>query len=137
MRALAHHECKTARSRKNTVEYIAYIRFYSLQWQSFPEGRFSLAYRIQQLYGNRHRKVVHFDRLKPCSAAPPANTNSNRPAQEHQTDNETYITAEPPVIGNNLQLIDDDDDDSFGQSPQTTAPFVEPVPQRYPKQTCP
>ena len=92
-------------------------------------------YRIQQLYGNRHRKVVHFDRLKPCSAAPLANANSNRPAQEHQTGNEIHVTAQPPVIGNNLQLIDDDDDDSFGQSPRTTAPVIEPEPQRYPTRT--
>jgi len=31
----------------------------------------------------------------------------------------THCSA--PVIGNNLQLIEDDDDD-FGQSPETTAP---------------
>jgi len=47
-------------------------------------------YRIQQLNGNRQQKVVHFDRVKTCSAALLVNFNTLPP---DQTDNEAPVTS--------------------------------------------
>ena len=66
-------------------------------------------YRIEQLQGRRTRKIVHFDRLKPC----PKNIRLN---QEHQSDLEApasnrlcnpELPVSPP-FGKNLQIVDDD-----------------------------
>jgi len=69
-------------------------------------------YRIEQLQGRRNRKIVHFDRLKPC----PKNLRLN---QEHHNDLEAPEPNRPcnpelpvyPPFGQNLQIVVDDDDD--------------------------
>ena len=68
-------------------------------------------YRIEQLQGRRNRKIVHFDRLKPC----PKNLRLN---QEYHNDLEAPEPNRPcnpelpvlPPFGQNLQIVDDDDD---------------------------
>ena len=98
-------------------------------------------YRIKQVDGKRQRKVVHFDRLKPCPnnirvKEKAVNTQQKNVEQSSETvDNEQVQT---PSIGTNLQLIDGDDDDDDGnrqtvdsQLLTTASPL--PPPRRYPE----
>ena len=70
-------------------------------------------YRIEQVQGRqRYKKVVHFDRLKLC----PKNihlddklTNEQHPSsQELITPTENSL----PIIGHDLEIVDDDDDEA-------------------------
>ena len=68
-------------------------------------------YRIQRLDRNRQRKVVHFDRLKPCTSEITPTPNQHQTTQD--CDQPAQYTASsanvPPQIGTNLELLDDDD----------------------------
>ena len=82
-------------------------------------------YRIQQLNGRKQRKVVHFDRLKPC---PPnirlemsQQTTSTSPNDEQEPSTKTNTGL--VLIGTNLELIDDD---NHGQENSTAAHYPEP-----------
>jgi len=93
-------------------------------------------YRIQQLSGRKQRKIVHFNRLKPC---PPnvrldmsQQTTSTSLSNEQEPSTETSTQLVP--VGTNLELVDDDDN---GQ--ETTTITHHPEPQcgtnnhRYPQ----
>ena len=66
-----------------------------------------VTYRIQHLQGIHQWKVVHFDRLKPCSKATAQRCSQfscNKPTEAVQS----HISP-PSVWGNNLELIDEND----------------------------
>ena len=82
-----------------------------------------VTYRIQHLQGRHQRKVVHFDRLKPCSRATAqtcSQSSFNKPPETVQP----HINS-PPAWGNNLELIDKDIDNNIAGQDQ-------PLPRRYP-----
>ena len=85
-----------------------------------------VTYRIQHLQGRHQRKVVHFDRLKPCSKATAQTCSQfsfNKPPEAVQP----HVSS-PPAWGNNLELIDKDIDDNIAGQDQSTTP----LPRRYP-----
>lgn len=92
-------------------------------------------YRIQHLYSNRQRKVVHFDRLKPCTNMITHTDNQRQLLQDcaQPTENTSPSANLPPTIGTNLELLDDDDDDAGSGStslpPSSSPPSAE---RRYP-----
>ena len=66
-------------------------------------------YRIQKVEGRRQRKIVHFDRLKPC----PANIQLN-PTNSYSDVIPSPIRSLPSApssVGENIELIEDDSDD--------------------------
>ena len=92
-----------------------------------------VTYRIQQQQGKRTRKIVHFDRLKPCSG------NIHSSSTQTQINSED-TTAQPPdnhrsvthTFGNHTELINEHDDDDAAPSQVTGhAPRAISVP-RYP-----
>ena len=94
-------------------------------------------YRIQHLSGNRsrQRKVVHFDRLKPCTTAVNQTGDQRQTAPAHdQLMNAAPSAHSPPTIGTTIKLLDDDDETTPAPSltpslPLSTAP---PSQRRYP-----
>ena len=77
-----------------------------------------VTYRIQQQQGKRVRKIVHFDRLKPCSH----NIQSKLDSAHSQTATEDP-TAHPDThrathtFGNHTELLDEDDEDTCNATP--------------------
>ena len=102
-----------------------------------------VTYRIQHTQRRNQRKVVHFDRLKPCPANMRFDVNAapSQPPEETTMDNsETSTdTAETPSnnvnVGTHLELVDEDDDDLQSASVDhhsTVTPEQPPLPSRYP-----
>ena len=94
-------------------------------------------YRIQHLHCNRRRKVVHFERLKPCTNTPTHTDNQRQTKQDHNqsTENTPSSANLPPAVGTNLELIEDDEDTGSG-STSSRAPPPSDLPtaavRRYP-----
>ena len=100
-------------------------------------------YRIKQVDGKRQRKIVHFDRLKPCpSNIRLKNKSSETTSTEQRNDEQTSrpadeIQVKTPNVGTNLQLVDEDDDDQqtmdvHSQTEQPSSRSHSPPPRRYP-----
>ena len=98
-------------------------------------------YRIQQIDGRRIRKIVHFNRLKPCPPGVrlqqtdlehPTTTTSDK---SQQNSRHSSSASQRTAIGEQLQLIDDDDDEQ--ESRTIPRPAVEVTPatstSRYPQ----
>ena len=97
-------------------------------------------YRIKQVDGKRQRKVVHFDRLKPCpsnirvkdNTNEATNTKQKKVEQSSGSVNDEQVRM--PSIGTNLQLTYYDDDNRQAvdtQQPTAVSPL--PPPRRYPE----
>jgi len=68
-------------------------------------------YHIQHLYGNQKHKVVHFDRLKPCTSEVTPTVNQHQITQDRSQPTTKYAASStnvPPPLGTNLELLDDD-----------------------------
>ena len=94
-------------------------------------------YRIQHLHGNRQRKVIHFDRLKPCTNGVTQIDHEQQTTQDdNQPTNSTATSAKlPSMIGTNLELLDDDHDQPTPASGSTSSPSSSgppPAERRYP-----
>ena len=70
-----------------------------------------VTYRIQHLYGNRPRKVVHFDRLKPCSKEVIQSLQRSRPMPAEQVVDQSPIPTSQNPIGTDLELLEYYDDE--------------------------
>ena len=89
-------------------------------------------YRIQHLYGNQQCKVIHFDRLKPCSREVIQSLQHSRPMPVEPTIDQSTCHSSQDLIGSSLELLDDYDDDAELQLPLlSTADSV----RRYPTRT--
>ena len=95
-------------------------------------------YRIEQFQGRRTRKIVHFDRLKPC----PKNIRFNQEDRSHPQEVPVFNSLrnpdlpESPPVGQNLQIVDDDDHDNNTASMTLEDHTEETVPtstSRYPR----
>jgi len=90
-------------------------------------------YHIQHLYGNRQRKVVHFDRLKPCSKEVIQSLQQSRPMSvepvEQVADESTNLNSHNP-IGANLELLDDYEDETDLHIPTSNPDPVRRYPSR-------
>ena len=98
-------------------------------------------YRIQQIDGRRIRKIVHFNRLKPCPPGvrlqqtdlehPTTTTTSDESQQDSR---HSSSVPQRTAIGEQLQLIDDDDEQESRTIPR---PAVDVTPatstSRYPQ----
>ena len=91
-----------------------------------------VTYRIQHLYRNRQCKVVHFDRLKPCSREIIQSLQHSQPMSAQKEMGQNTCNAPQNPIGNNLELLDDYDDDVQLQPPPT--PTADSL-RRYPLRT--
>ena len=76
-------------------------------------------YRIEQLKGRRIRKIVHFDRLKPCPKTICVDEENQSPTPEEPTPDcdgscGSQNSGSPEVlpVGQNLQIVEDDDEDN-------------------------
>ena len=78
-------------------------------------------YHIQNLHGNWQRKVVHFDRLKPCTNGVIQIDNAQMATQDHIPPLNTAAVNLPPSIGTNVELLDDDSDDTSAGSGSTSS----------------
>ena len=85
-------------------------------------------YRIQHTQKHNQRKVVHFDRLKPCSSNMRFDAEIT---QEHPSQDTTQSSIPDHTIGRDLELIGDDDDDAT----QDPVPPQPPAQRRYPDRT--
>ena len=94
-----------------------------------------VTYQIQHLYGNGQHKVIHFDKLKPCSREVIQSLQHSRPMPVELTINQSTCHSSQDLIGSSLELLDDYDDDAELQLPPlSTADSV----RRYPTRThCP
>jgi len=90
-------------------------------------------YWIQHFYGNRQRKVIHFDRLKPCSEEVIQSLQHSRPKPVDNVADQTTCHNSEQCIGMNLELLEDCEDEFAPQLP-TTLPA--PTSRRYPTRTC-
>ena len=88
-----------------------------------------VTYQIQHLYGNRQCKVIHFDRLKPCSREVIQSLQHSRPMPVEPTIYQSTCHSSQDLI---VELLDDYDDDAELQLPPlSTADSV----RRYPTRT--
>ena len=101
-------------------------------------------YRIEQLQGRRIRKIVHFDRLKPCPKNVRINEEDQSQAQEAPAPDGSQSLESPraPPVGQNLHVVDEDDDDytvgntigdQEAETGGTTATTRSTPPCRYPR----
>ena len=90
-----------------------------------------VTYWIQHLYGNRQRKVIHFDRLKPGSREVIQSLQHSRLMPVEQTIDQSTCRSSHDLIGSNLELLDDYDADAELQLPPiSTADSVRCYPTR-------
>ena len=94
-------------------------------------------YHIQHLYGNRKCKVVHFDRLKPCTSEVTLTVNQHQITQDcdQPTKYAASSTNVPLPLGTNLELLDDDDGQTTLESDSAlspSSPSPPPAERRYP-----
>ena len=114
-------------------------------------------YRIEQLKGRRIRKIVHFDRLKPCPKSIRVDEENQSPTPEEPAPDhdgpcgsQNSGSPEVPPVGQNLQIVEDDDEDNtFVNTPieeaantseeeaaemgETTTTTSTTLPSRYPR----
>ena len=89
-----------------------------------------VTYRIQKVEGRRQRKVVHFDRLKPCP--PNIRLNSSDSNSAIIPSPAGIPPSSPLLVGENIELVEDDSYDQ--QLPITSSQLPTPT-CRYPHRT--
>ena len=95
--------------------------------------RSDVTYRIQKQQGKRLQKIVHFDRLKPCSCNIQSKLNSNQSPATTE-DPTAHQDTHGPVIhtfGNHTELLDEDDENACNATPLQVTGHEPPV-RRYP-----
>ena len=92
-----------------------------------------VTYRIRHTRNRRLRKVVHFDRLKPCTAEIPVP--DKQPRQSEQRHPQAHPQSQPTPLGTRLELAEDDEESYSGYTPGS--PALPTVPQLHPPPTVP
>ena len=93
-----------------------------------------VTYRIQKLHGRKQRKIVHFDRLKPCpeNVRLDHDSDNSRPPGDITSTSRHNVTQTytPANIGEDIELMEDDDNWENSQ-PAIQSPVTAPN-TRYP-----
>ena len=91
-------------------------------------------YRVQKLQGRKQRKVVHFDRLKPCPDNIRLDVTGSTPAESPATADTSPQPISPvSSIGEHLELVEND---SYEQTELVRpSPSTPSTHRRYPSRT--
>ena len=97
-----------------------------------------VTYRIQDTRNRRRRRVVHFDRLKPCTTGCDVQLSLSESAREPVEESTTPLCQQPP-LGTRLELLDEMENTDYPPSlvPPALHSSPRPVPSIHQNLPCP